>query len=66
MPLHQLMNSRERVHTIIGGQTPDHCGFWLGNPHPDTWPIYYAHFGTTDERTIRERLEDDFLWVCPS
>jgi uroporphyrinogen decarboxylase len=59
------MNSRERLHAIIAGQTPDHCGFWLGNPDPNTWPIYYAYFGTTDEQIIRQQLGDDFLWVCP-
>jgi uroporphyrinogen decarboxylase len=59
------MNGRERLHAIIAGQTPDHCGFWLGNPSPDTWPIYHAYFGTADERTIRRQLGDDFIWICP-
>jgi uroporphyrinogen decarboxylase len=59
------MNSRERLRTIIAGQTPDHCGFWLGNPDPVTWPIYHTYFGTTDELAIRQQLGDDFLWVCP-
>ncbi len=59
------MNSRERLRTIIAGQPPDRSGFWLGNPDPETWPVYYAYFGTTEERTIRKRLGDDFLWVCP-
>ncbi len=59
------MNSRERLHAIIAGQAPDQCGFWLGNPDPATWPIYYAYFGTTDQQAIRRQLGDDYLWVCP-
>jgi len=59
------MNSRERIRTIISGKTADRVGFWLGNPHGDTWPIYYEYFGTTDQREIRRRLGDDYLWICP-
>jgi len=59
------MNSRERLHAIIAGETPDRCGFWLGNPDPVTWPIYYAYFGTADQQAIRRQLGDDFSWVCP-
>jgi uroporphyrinogen decarboxylase len=59
------MNRRERVRTIISGKPADRCGFWLGNPHGDTWPIYYQYFGTTDQREIRRRLGDDYLWICP-
>jgi len=59
------MNSRERVRAIIAGQAPDRCAFWLGNPSPETWPIYHAYFGTTDEQAIRRDLGDDLTWVCP-
>jgi len=34
------MDSRERIRAIIAGDSADRCGFWLGNPHADTWPIY--------------------------
>ena len=59
------MNSRERIRTIISGKAADRVGFWLGNPHGDTWPIYYEYFGTTDQREIRRRLGDDYRWICP-
>jgi uroporphyrinogen decarboxylase len=59
------MDGRERLRTIIAGQAADRCGFWLGNPHEDTWPIYHAYFGTTTEEDLRLRLGDDFRWVCP-
>ncbi len=59
------MNSRERIRTIISGKAADRCGFWMGNPHADTWPILYDYFGVADQRTIRQRLGDDFLWAMP-
>ncbi len=59
------MTSRERIKSIIAGKPADRCGFWLGNPHPDTWPIYHRFFGTSAEEAIRQRLADDFRWICP-
>jgi len=59
------MNSRERLKAIIAGDTADRCGFWLGNPHPDTWPILHKYFGTKTEEELRRKLEDDFRWICP-
>ena len=59
------MNSRERIKAIIGGQAADQCGFWLGNPHPESWPAIHAHFGTDSEEALRRKLGDDFRWICP-
>jgi uroporphyrinogen decarboxylase len=59
------MNSRERLRTIINGDTPDRSGFWIGSPHPDTWPIYHEYFGTETEEDLRLHLSDDFRWLCP-
>lgn len=59
------MNSRERIRTIIAGKPADRCGFWLGNPHEDTWPIYHKYFGTSTEEQLREKLGDDLRWICP-
>jgi len=59
------MTHRERIRTIMAGERPDRCGFWLGNPHADTWPIYLKHFGVKDEETLRQRLSDDLRWFCP-
>jgi len=59
------LNSRERIQTIIAGQTSDRYGFWLGNPHPDTWPIFHNYFGTKTEEELRLKLQDDFRWICP-
>ena len=57
------MTSRERVRTIISGQAADRCGFWLGNPHGDTWPIYHAYFGTSTRLELQQKLGDDYRWI---
>ena len=57
------MTSRERVKTIFAGEKADRCGFWLGMPHPDTWPIYLKHFGFTEEEQLRLYLQDDIRWI---
>lgn len=59
------MTGRERIRTIVGGRAADRCGFWLGNPHPDTWPIYHAYFGTKSEEELRLKLDDDYRWISP-
>jgi uroporphyrinogen decarboxylase len=59
------MDGRERIKTIIGGNAADRCGFWMGNPHNDTWPIYHKYFGTNDEEGLRLALGDDLRWICP-
>ncbi len=57
------MNSRERIHTIISGEPADRCGFWLGNPHPDTWPILHKYFNTHGEEELKLKLNDDIRWI---
>jgi uroporphyrinogen decarboxylase len=57
------MNSRERIRTIISGQAADRVGFWLGNPHADTWPIYHDYFATSTQEELRRKLGDDLRWI---
>jgi len=59
------MTSREIVQTIISRKSAPRCGFWLGNPHPDTWPILHRFFGTKSEEELRQKLGDDFRWISP-
>jgi len=59
------MNSRERIRAIIAGEPADRCGLWLGNPHGDSWPAIHRYFGTETEEEVRQRLGDDFRWICP-
>ncbi|MCF7920325.1 MAG: hypothetical protein K9N06_10485 [Candidatus Cloacimonetes bacterium] len=58
------MTSRERLKKIIAGEKPDRCGFWLGNPHPDSWQGLHSYFGTNSEEELRLLLKDDFRWIC--
>lgn len=57
------MNSRERIQKIVAGEGADRCGFWLGNPHGETWPIYHEYFGTSTEEELRQKLNDDYRWI---
>jgi len=57
------VTSRERVQRIIAGESADRCGFWLGNPHADTWPIYHSYFGTSDKVELQTLLGDDYRWI---
>ena len=59
------MTSRERMKAIIAGKPADRCGFWLGYPLPDTWPILHRYFGTSTEEELRVKLQDDFRWITP-
>jgi uroporphyrinogen decarboxylase len=59
------MNSRELIRRIIAREPVPRCGFWLGNPHPDSWPAYHAYFGTSTEEQLRQLLGDDFRWITP-
>jgi uroporphyrinogen decarboxylase len=56
---------REVLRAIIDRREAPRCGFWLGNPHPDTWPILHRHFGTKTEEDLRRKLGDDFRWISP-
>jgi len=59
------MTKREIVCNIINRQKVPRCGFWLGNPYPDTWPILHRYFGTKSEEGLRQKLGDDFRWISP-
>ena len=59
------MNSRERIRTIVAGEAADRVGFWLGNPHGDTWPILHDYFGTGGVEELLTLLKDDLRWIRP-
>ena len=59
------MTSRERIKAIIAGEPADRYGFWLGEPHADSWPALHAYFGTDTPEQLRRDLNDDFRWICP-
>jgi uroporphyrinogen decarboxylase len=62
------MNSygrREVIRAIVGRRPAPRCGFWLGYPHADTWPVLHRHFGTKSEDALRRKLGDDIRWLSP-
>lgn len=59
------MTSRERIRALISRTPADRCGFWLGNPHEDTLPIYHRYFGTTTLEELHQKLGSDFRWLTP-
>jgi uroporphyrinogen decarboxylase len=59
------MTSRDRIRTIISGAPADRCGFWLGNPHPDSLPNLHKYFGTSTLDALQLKLGDDFRWITP-
>ena len=59
------LSRRELIRNIIARKKADRCGFWLGNPHNDTWPILHRYFGTKADEELRMKLGDDCRWICP-
>jgi uroporphyrinogen decarboxylase len=59
------ISRRETIRAIVGRRPAPRCGFWLGNPHPDTWPLLHAYFGTKSEAELRRKLGDDYAWISP-
>jgi len=60
-----VSDSRALVRDLIALRPVPRRGFWLGNPHPDTWPLYHRYFGTRGEEDLRLKLGDDFRWITP-
>ncbi|MCK7540083.1 MAG: hypothetical protein MZV63_58845 [Marinilabiliales bacterium] len=60
------MTPRALIKHIVALEPAPRCGFWLGNPHPDSWPGLHRYFGTSTEEELRRKLGDDFRWISPS
>ena len=39
------------------------CGFWHGNPHPESTGKLFKYFGVKDDFELGEKLGDTFIWV---
>ncbi len=65
-PVSSAVTSRELLKDIIALKPGPRCGFWLGNPHPDSWPGLHRYFGTRTEEELRRKLGDDYRWISPS
>jgi uroporphyrinogen decarboxylase len=60
-----MPENRALIRQLIGGKPVERCGFWLGNPHAETWPLLHGYFKTQGEEELRRKLGDDFRWICP-
>lgn len=56
-------SSRELIRDIINGESVPRSGFWMGQPHQDTWPLYRAWFKVATDEEVRRILRDDLLWL---
>ena len=46
------MTSRERVRALLARQEADRVGFWMGNPHGDSWPALIAAFAAKESVAV--------------
>ncbi len=56
------MNSRERILKIFNRTSSGDIGFWMGNPHNDTVPIYLEGLRLTNMEDLFTHLKDDCRW----
>ena len=40
------------------------CGFWHGNPHPDSYANLFKYFGVKSDFELGVKLGDTFMWVA--
>ena len=59
------MTERDLLRKLIAGESITSGGFWLGNPHPETWELFHRYFGTGGEEELRRLLGDGFRWTSP-
>lgn len=59
------MLHRERLRRLIARKSTDRTGFWLGNPHSETWPRLSKHLGIENPEAICQNLGDELRWICP-
>jgi uroporphyrinogen decarboxylase len=62
--MHHL-HGRELIKTIINKEPSDRCGFWLGNPAPETINKYNKALGNQGLEEIQLFLGDDIRWITP-
>ncbi len=58
------MNGRERFMAIMEHRS-ETCGFWHGNPHPDSKKTLFEHFAVRDDFELALKLGDDVYWCMP-
>ncbi len=56
---------RDLITRLVAGEKVERTGFWLGNPHGDSWAGLHKYFKTKTEEELRRKLGDDCRWICP-
>lgn len=59
------MSQRQLIRKIINGEPAERCGFWIGNPLPETIQTYAKIMGKQSLEDIQEFLGDDVRWISP-
>ncbi len=53
------MTSRERVRALLARREADRVGFWMGNPHADSWPALFEAFAEGADAISRAPASGD-------
>ncbi len=57
------MTARQKVLDILDKQNSGSPGYWTGNPHPDTLPLYLSQLGLPDAESLYTHFGDDVRWI---
>jgi uroporphyrinogen decarboxylase len=57
------MIGREKILAILERRNDGRPGYWTGNPHPDTVPLYLAKLGLPDTEALYTHFGDDVRWI---
>lgn len=59
------MTRRAFIRALIAGEDVPRCGFWIGNPMPETIAAYERESGLQGLEAIERSLGDDIRWITP-
>lgn len=57
------VSPRNRILAILERRNEGKPGYWTGNPHPDTVPIYLSKLGLPDVEALYDHFGDDARWI---
>src|SRR5512137_1993793 len=56
------MTSREKIVAVLNRTNAGKPGYWTGNPHEDTFRIYFRELGISTAEELYTLLGDDCRW----
>lgn len=57
------MSPRDKILQILNRRNTGGPGYWTGNPHPDTLPLYLAELGLGAPEDLYAHFGDDVRWI---